>query len=74
MFYLFLSIREEFSNILFGCTDIFVQNLGTVDNLRLARIQHLSNLPGHESFACTRRSEQQYTCLRLVLIRNEPAV
>merc|ERR1719318_334400 len=40
-------------------TNIFVKNLGTINNLRLPCIQHLPYLPGHECLASTRGAVEQ---------------
>ena len=60
-FLLFLSLGEQLSNISLGLTDIFVQNLRTVHNLRLSSVQHFTDLPSHESLSSTRRTVHENT-------------
>ena len=53
--YLYFSICEQLADVLFRLSDVFVQDFGTIDDLRLARIEHFANLARHESLPCSRR-------------------
>jgi hypothetical protein len=48
---LLLCIAKQLSYIFLRLANILVQNLWTVDDFRLAGIEHLANLPGNESFS-----------------------
>lgn len=53
---LLLSIGKKLSNVLLGGADILVQDLRTVNNLWLSRIEHFTNLPCNQSFSGSRRA------------------
>lgn len=55
---LLLCIGEQLADVGLGLSHVLVQDLGTVDDLRLSGVEHLADLPGHERLTATRRSEQ----------------
>lgn len=59
--YFFFRIREELSDILFRGTDILVEYFGSIDDLRLSCIEHLTNLPRQKSFSRSRGTVEQNT-------------
>jgi hypothetical protein len=61
MAYLFLSVGEQFADILLRGADILVQNLRTVHNLRLASVQHFTDLSGHKRLSGTRWTKEEDT-------------
>ena len=58
---LLLGVREQLSNILFRSTDILVQNLRAINNLRLPCIEHLADLSCHQGLTRPRRTMKQDT-------------
>ena len=56
---LLLGIREQLSDVLLALTNKLVQDLGSVDDLRLAGVEHLADLTGHQRLARARRSVEQ---------------
>ena len=61
---LLFGVREQLPDVLFRLSDEFVEDLGTVDDLGLARVEHFADLPRHQRFAGTRRTVQENTCGR----------
>jgi len=51
--YIFFCIGEEFADVLFTLTNVFVEDFGTVDDFRFFCIQHFTDLAGHQSLSCT---------------------
>lgn len=64
-FFLLLRVGKETSDVGFRFADVLVQDLGTVDNLRLSGVQHFSDLTSHQSLAGSGWSEQQDTLIKL---------
>eukprot|EP01136_Pigoraptor_vietnamica_P001185 Opistho-1_new@27482 len=56
---LLLGVRKELANVLFRLADVLAENFRPVDNLRRARVEHLSDLPRHERLAGARRAIEQ---------------
>lgn len=56
---LLLSLGEQFADVGLGLANVLVEDLGAVDNLWFAGVEHLANLPGHQCFAAARRPEEQ---------------
>eukprot|EP00906_Rhabdomonas_costata_P037239 RCo052359 len=56
-----LRIFEEVPNVLLGLADVLVQDLRSIHNLWLFALQHLSDLPCHQSLPRAGRSVQQDT-------------
>lgn len=58
---LLLGVREQLSDVLFRSTDILVQNLRAINNLRLPGIEHLADLSCHQGLTRPRRTMKQDT-------------
>eukprot|EP01137_Pigoraptor_chileana_P025947 Opistho-2@96201 len=56
---LLLSIPKQLANVLFRLSDVLAENFGAVYNLWCARVEHLSDLSGHECFSGAWRSIQK---------------
>ena len=54
-----LGVFKQTPNVGLGLTDVFVKDLGSVDNLWLPGVEHLADLTSHQSLSCTRRSKQK---------------
>lgn len=54
-----LCVCKQLPDVGLGLSDIFVEDLGAVDDLRLPGLQHLANLSSHQGFAAARGSVQQ---------------
>lgn len=54
-FLFLLGVREQTSDVGFALTNVFVQYLWTVHDFGLPRVQHVSDLPSHQSFTGTGR-------------------
>lgn len=59
--HLLFCVNEEFTDVLFGGTDEFVQNLGTVHDLGLPCVEHFPDLTRHERLTGAGRSMKKYT-------------
>jgi hypothetical protein len=59
--YLFLGISKESPNVGLRFTNVFVENLWTIDDFWLTSIQHVADLPSHQGLACSWRSVQKNT-------------
>ena len=59
--HLLLSIGEELADVLLALADKLVQDLRAVDDLGLARVEHLADLPRHERLAGAGRSVEEQT-------------
>lgn len=57
--YLLLCIGEQLPDVLFRRTDILAQDFRPIDDLGLACIEHLANLPCYQGLARTRRAVEQ---------------
>ena len=51
--YLGFSLSKQLTDILFRGADVLIEDFGAIDDLRLTRIEHLTNLPSHESLPRT---------------------
>mmetsp|Transcript_11995 Transcript_11995/g.34660 ORF Transcript_11995/g.34660 Transcript_11995/m.34660 type:complete len:323 (+) Transcript_11995:1105-2073(+) len=58
---LLLGLSEQLSDFLFGRADVLAQDLGTVDNLRLPRVQGLSDLPCNQRLSAAGWSVEQHS-------------
>lgn len=56
---LLLSLSEQFADVGLRLAHILVEDLGAVDDLRLASVEHLADLPGHQCFTAAWRPKQQ---------------
>ncbi len=56
---LLLGVGKEAPNVGLRLANVLVEDLGPVDDLGLARVEHLANLAGHERLARARRSVEQ---------------
>ena len=59
MTHLLLSVGEQLADVLLALADKLIQNLRSVDNLGLAGVEHLANLPRHERLAGAGRSVEE---------------
>lgn len=55
---LFLRLGEQFADVGLRLSYVLVKDLWAVDDLRLASVEHLPNLPGHQCFTAAWRSKQ----------------
>lgn len=58
---LLLCVGEQLADVGLRLSHVLVEDLRAVDDLRLAGVEHLANLPGHQSLTTARRPEQQDT-------------
>lgn len=56
---LLLCISEQFADVGLRLAHVFVQDLGSIDDLWLPGVQHLSDLPGHQCLTTAWGAEQQ---------------
>lgn len=56
---LVLCVGKQLPDVGLGLSHVLVEDFGAVDHLRLAGVQHLPNLPGHQGLTAARRPEQQ---------------
>lgn len=54
-----LCVCKQLPDVGLRLSDVLVENLGTVDNLWLPGLEHLTNLSCHQGFATAWGSEQQ---------------
>lgn len=53
---------KERSNVLFGLTDVFIEDFRSVDELGLACVKHLSNFARDKRLASSGWPVKQHTC------------
>ena len=61
LFLLLLGILEQGTDVGFGFAHILIQNLGTVHDLRLVRVQRLTDLTGDQGLTAAGRTVEQHT-------------
>lgn len=54
-----LCVCEQLPDVGLGLSNILVENLGPVDDLRLPGLEHLADLSSHQGFAAAWGSEQE---------------
>ena len=54
-----LSVGEQLPDVGLRLSDVLVEDLGTVDDLRLSGFEHFANLSSHQGFTAAWGSEQQ---------------
>ena len=57
--HLLFGVGKQLADVLLTRADELVQDLRAVHNLRLARVEHLADLPRHERLARAGRAEEQ---------------
>ena len=60
--HLLLRIGKELADVLLTLSDELVQDFGTIDDLWLSRVEHLSYLPRHQSLSRPWWTEEEDTC------------
>jgi len=55
---LFLCVGEQLADVGLGLADVLVEDLGAVDDFRLAGVEHLADLPRHQRLTTTRGAEE----------------
>lgn len=58
---LLLCVGEQLADVGLRLSYVLVEDLRAVDDLWLAGVEHLADLPGHQSLTTARRPEQQDT-------------
>lgn len=58
---LLLSVGEQLADVGLGLAHVLVEDLGAVDDLWFAGVEHLADLPGHQRFTTARGPEEQDT-------------
>lgn len=56
---LVLCVCKQLPDVGLGLPDVFVEDLGAVDDLRLPGFEHLADLSSHQGFTAARGSEKQ---------------
>lgn len=59
--HLLFRVRKQFPDVLLTLTDKLVEDLGTIDDLWLASVEHFANLSRHKRLSGTGRTEEQDT-------------
>lgn len=58
---LLLGVGEQLADVGLGLAHVLVEDLGAVDDLWFAGVEHLADLPGHQRFTTARGPEEQDT-------------